>query len=159
MSWLNPSSYWDNLLVKSDKTVVEDILVDLFHKKQSQSWLKPSYYWMQLMKKENKNPVEHILIDMFRKHNRTEKTFKCRFGSRCIYTNCTYVHPHQKEYKTSLFVQLEKPCRYETQETACYKKCADKDDSYCIFSHCSHPSQSIIWCTQNDCQGHCPSCI
>ena len=159
MSWLNPSSYWDTLSKKPLKSAVELILLDIFEKKQHKTgWLSPSLFWMELIKKQVKTPVDTLMIDMFRKYNRTKPTYRCRFGNRCMYTTCEYVHPGELGYKTSVYVQLESECRYENQEMACRKKCGDVDGCYCIFKHCMH-SYEIISCEQVDCQGHCPQCI
>jgi hypothetical protein len=163
MSWLEPSHYWARLTLKkkSDLTIVEKILLDLFYKKNTnynEEWLKPSAYWNTLLQKNDNQltRIESILLDVYmRKHTQ----YKCKFGTLCTYKQCTYRHPNQSGYKKALYVLNKKPCVYESETTCCKKKCSNELGMYCIYEHCTHLMSDVIHCIQEDCQGHCKMCI
>jgi hypothetical protein len=163
MSWLEPSHYWSRLTLKkkSDLTIVEQILLDLFYKKNAnynEEWLKPSAYWNTLLQKKDKDltTIETILLDVYmRKHTQ----YKCKFGLMCSYKQCTYRHPNQSGYTKALYVMINKPCVYETVISCCKKKCSNEQGMYCMYAHCTHPTSDVIYCVQDDCQGHCKMCI
>lgn len=88
-------------------------------------------------------------------------TYKCINGSTCKNNECIHIHPGEKGYYITPYKVFQKKCHYETDVTACRKKCGSRNGRYCPFRHCNHfyfPNQAIT-CTQIDCQAHCPSCI
>ena len=90
-----------------------------------------------------------------------QTSYKCIQGTTCRNPDCIHVHPGECGYIRTQYKLFQKKCRYETNVTACRKKCGSKDGSYCPYRHCDHSSfpHLAITCTQFDCQAHCPSCI
>jgi hypothetical protein len=162
MSWLDHSTYWEELFAKKNKSIVEKIMLSKFLKKHEKTqdqyaWLRPSMYWKKLKEKVYRTEMEQIMMEVYKKHN---VMYKCRYGSTCHNKSCDYIHPSQLGYFDALYVQKKMPCRYETEDTACYKKCADIFGKYCMYQHCTHHNcLTIISCDQYDCQGHCPDCV
>jgi hypothetical protein len=94
-------------------------------------------------------------------HLLSNKQYKCIQGVNCSNENCTHVHPGEVGYYRTPYLLISKKCRYETEETACRKKCGSKNGRYCPFFHCNHEDMVhlAITCIRQDCQAHCPMCF
>ena len=109
---------------------------------------------------DHKNAVQQVFIKAYLAQH---TQYKCIQGSTCNQRQgmCPHLHPGQEGYESVKYYQSDIHCKYESESTACRKKCGQANGRYCPYKHCDHKNFELITirCFSPYCQRHCPYCF
>ena len=104
-------------------------------REQEQKRIKQHQLWQEV--------YHYVLAEAARTQERENATYgtsngiryRCKWGTSCFLSHCTWVHPSQTDYYHARWYQSMIPCRIQSDTGICPLQFPTDTGRYCPFSH------------------------